>query len=79
MSVLRTCSLAITVSTRYVVICVCVAICTVTEVVVPEGKTPWIEVDDVRGLTDGDKELSIGDIVDKDQVIQIDECNEWLE
>lgn len=59
--------------------CVCVGYCVVDDNVVKSGKVPYIEQDDVRGLTAGDKILHVGDPVDRGETITIDECNRWLE
>jgi len=57
----------------------CVARCVVDGSVVIPNKVPYIEQDGVPGLTAGDIILHVGDPVDRNQIIIVDECNQWLE
>lgn len=53
-------------------------VCTVTAGDLKDGKTAYIELDNVDGFTEGDKPVNEGDAVDVGVVIHVDECNEWL-
>ena len=49
--------------------------CTVVQDVVKADKIPYIEQDGVKGFTAGDKALKVGDPVDRDQILIVDECH----
>ena len=60
-------------------VCVYVGYCVVDDGVVIPGKVPYIDKDGVTGFTAGDKILHVGDHVDWNDIIILDECNQWLE
>ena len=58
-------------------VCVDADTCIVSSTDLKEGKTAYIEVDNVPGLTDGDTVVKDGDQVEVGAVIVVDECNNW--
>lgn len=51
--------------------------CTVTVSQMESGKAPYIEKDGVSGFSAGDQSLTVGDMVNISEIVQVDECNEW--
>lgn len=44
---------------------------------ITSGERFWIEQDNVFGLTDGDKEIVKGDLVEVNVRVQFGDCKEW--
>jgi len=57
--------------------CILRLACTLTASEIKTGKTPYIEQDNVPGLSGNDQILQVGDKVDPGQIVQVDECNVW--
>lgn len=55
----------------------CLAYCMVTVTEIKPGKAPYVEKDNIPGLSGDDLPLGVGDAVYPNEIVQIDECNVW--